>query len=255
MRLWQGLSQLHKLLEWIAAYLGIAFLSGCFCCIHHACRALTLQPRVSACLSPQLVQTQGDHHGSCSLISLPAKCMYLVIDLPDGVQTDRAVQRSLCLHPSQEGLYVLQEIFEGLADLFPIYWESSEAHDYSQTNYLLPDTSDNTLLHAHLTAVVAHLHSPEKWQYFEQHGFHRCVEFVSATAKKCEGVWRGHPVNAWHQVWPDPQPYCNLLIAVLGECGLEANAARSCVADVLCTPPSRTMFTLHHVVHVFASGK
>ncbi len=146
-------------------------------------------------------------------------------------------------------------MFEVLADLFPIYWESSGTHEYSQTKYLLPDASDNTLLDAHLRAVVAHLDSPDKWQYFEQHGLHGCVEFLSITAKKCEVVWRKHAVNAWQQVWPDPQPYCDVLITLLGEFGLEAYVARSCVTDVSRTQRPRTMFTLHHIVHVPASDK
>jgi len=100
-------------------------------------------------------------------------------------------------------------VFEVLADLFPIYWELCETDEYSQVHYLLPDASDNTLLDAHLRALVAHLDSPEKWQYFEQRGLHGCVTSVSTIAMHCEAVWRRHPANAWQQVWPDPQPYCD----------------------------------------------
>lgn len=100
---------------------------------------------------------------------------------------------------------------------------------------MLPDTSDNTFLDAHLRAVVAHLDSPEKWQYFEQRGLHGYLSFLSATAKKCEAVWREHPIGAWQQIWPDPQPYCDLLIAFLGEFGQQAYVAGSCVTDVSCT--------------------
>jgi len=120
---------------------------------------------------------------------------------------------------------------------------------------LLPDASDNTLLDAHLRALVAHLDSPEKWQYFEQRGLHGCVTSVSTIAMHCEAVWRRHPVNAWQQVWPDPQPYCDLLITLLGEYGLEVYAARSWVTDVSRTQCPRAMLTLHCIVHVSASDK
>jgi len=135
-------------------------------------------------------------------------------------------------------------VFEVLADLFPIHWESAETHEYSQTKFLLPDANNIRLLDAHLRAVVAHLDSPEKWQYFKQQGLQGCAEVLSAMAKNCEVVWRKHPVNAWQQVWPDPQPYCDLLIAVLGEFGLGTSVARSCVTDVLCTP----MFTFYYLI-------
>ncbi|KAA6429241.1 MAG: vacuolar sorting 23A [Trebouxia sp. A1-2] len=74
------------------------------------------------------------------------------------------------LHTPGSELQKTKEVFEVLADLFPIYWELSETHKYSQAKYLLPDISDSMLLDAHLRAVVAHLDNPEKWQYFEQHG-------------------------------------------------------------------------------------
>ena len=95
-------------------------------------------------------------------------------------------------------------MFEVLASLFPIYWELSITHEYSQANYLLPDISNIMLFNIHLRAVVAHLDSPEKWQYFKQQGLQGCAEVLSATAKNCEVVWREHPVMAWQQVWPDP---------------------------------------------------
>ena len=135
-------------------------------------------------------------------------------------------------------------MFEVLAGLFPIHWVSSVTHESRQANYLLPDISNIMLFDIHLRAVVAHLDSPEKWQYFKQQGLQGCAEVLSATAKNCEVVWREHPVKAWQQVWPDPQPYCDLLIAVLGEFGLETSVARSCVTDMLCTP----MFTFYYVI-------
>ncbi len=46
-----------------------------------------------------------------------------------------------------------------------------------------------------------------------------------------------------------------LLIALLGEFGLEAYVARSCVTDVSRTQRPRAMLTLHRIVHVSASDK
>ncbi|KAL0050121.1 hypothetical protein WJX82_004735 [Trebouxia sp. C0006] len=121
------------------------------------------------------------------------------------------------LHTPGSELQKTKEVFEVLAGLFPIHWVSSVTHESRQANYLLPDISNIMLFDIHLRAVVAHLDSPEKWQYFKQQGLQGCAEVLSATAKNCEVVWREHPVKAWQQVWPDPQPYCDLLIAVLGK--------------------------------------
>jgi len=91
MRLWQGLSQLHKLLKWVAVYIDIPFLSLCYCFIRHPCHALCLLQGASVCQGPHLEQILIDHHSSCFLITLLASCICLVTDLPDGVQTARPV--------------------------------------------------------------------------------------------------------------------------------------------------------------------